>query len=145
MDKASATKSVFGFTRGDSNAEMPPLSPAQYRNLTSILSLLDEADPLYDHKDTKQYAAKFAQARELNEQSGDLFPHRDLRLNLLNATVHAYREVGVLLLSADLKQYDESPDPTMLAGRMRKLFLRKIIEGKLEAAERDALDFLLGQ
>lgn len=145
MDKSEAAKSMFGFTRGDSNPELSPLSPAQARNLTDIIRLLDEADPFYDSKDTRQFAAKFGQARELHEQSSDLFPPRDLRLNLLNSIIEAYRHVGTLLLATDMQQYNDSPDAMAAGGRMRKVFLKQIIENRLDDSAQDFLNYLLGR
>lgn len=145
MDKSEATKSMFGFTQGDSNSDLPPLSPAQERNLTAIVKLLDEADPFYDSKDTRQFAAKFGEARRQHEQSSDLFPPRDLRLNLLNSIIDAYQKVGTLLLATDMKQYDESPDAMAAGGRIRKVFLKQIIEGTLDDNGQDFLNYLLGR
>jgi hypothetical protein len=144
MDKSSAARDMFGFTRGDSNLELPPLSPVQRTNLMSILSLLDEADPFYDSKDTQRYAVKFERARELHEQSINLFPSRDLRLNLLNSIIKAYQNVGTLLLAIDMNRYRDSPDPTAAAGRIRKAFLRQIVEGRLDENGQSFLDYLLG-
>jgi hypothetical protein len=144
MDKSSAARDMFGFTRGDSDPELLPLSPIQQTNLMSTLSLLDEADPFYDSKDTQRYAIKFERARELHEQSINLFPSRDLRLNLLNSIMKAYQDVGTLLLATDLNKYKDVPDPMAAAGRIRKAFLRQIIEGKLDKNGQSFLDYLLG-
>lgn len=145
MDKSSAARDVFGFTQGDSDPELPPLSPSQQRNLVSIFTLLDDADPFYDTEDARQYAVKFESARELHKQSKSLFPTRDLRLNLLNSTMSAYQDVGLLLLAKDMNRYKESSDPTMLAGRMRKTFLKQIIEDGLDTNGQSFLDYLLGR
>lgn len=145
MDKDALAKSMFGFTRGDSNPELPPLSPAQQRNLTAVVGLLDEADPFYDSKDTRQFAAKFGEARRQHEQSADLFPPRDLRLNLLDSILDAYQKVGTLLLATDLKQYDEAPDAMAAGGRVRKAFLKQIVEDTLDANGQEFLNYLLGR
>ncbi len=145
MEKSSVVREVFGFTKGDSNSELPSPTPEQTQNINNILNLLDEADPYYDSKDTKHYAAAFAKARKLHEQSNDLFVARDLRLNLLDSIMAAYKDVGVLLLGADLDRYHGSPDPTALAARMRKVFLRQMIENNLDTDGQGFLNYLLGR
>ena len=145
MDKTKATKEVFGFTRGDSNREMPPLAPAQERVLLSALVALEEADGHYDrHSGAKMYAEAVKNARLLTEEAHDVLPARDLRLNLLDSTLDAYQQAGVLLIGNETNLAQEIPEALAAGGRIRKAFLRQIIEGSLDSNGQDVLRFLLG-
>ena|ERR1043165_392357 len=145
MNKTEATRGIFGFTRGDSNPNLPLLSQDQEEHVTNILIQLDEADAFYDNKELKQFLAGFENARVLHERSSALLPLRDIRLNLLNSTLDAYKNVGVLVFATFLGKYDESPDAMVAAGRMRKAFLRMIIENKLDTEAQSLLAYLLGR
>jgi len=146
MNKEDTTRAIFGVGRSDGYEELIPLTATQESAILETLALTDEVDAVYDQQgEGRSFATTFRKAREKYEDAQSDLPDSDLRSNLLGTTVKAYQDVGTLIVGSELNRYKGSTEETMLAARMRKVFLRKIMTGDLDPEGQDFLNYLLGR
>lgn len=143
-EKEEVSRTLFGVCRADGYADLITLTPAQYAAIVETLALTDELDSVYDQEgDGRLYAATFRKARERYEVAHNDLPKGDLRTNLLGATIKQYQDIGTLIVGSELKRWQGSTKEGMTAARMRKGFLRKIMNNTLDPDGQKFLDYLL--
>jgi hypothetical protein len=133
-----------GKTQPVSQADEQPLSPEQKRWIANVLKETDKLDTIYKRRtrNANQYVEAGKKAEQEYFSGQDLLPEKDTRRILLTNTMKAYQDVGVLLLANETGQAKESPDALMAAAGMRKVLLRKVVDGKLNAQEKELIDTL---
>lgn len=144
MNKEETSRAIFGVGRSDGYGELTALTPAQYAAIVNTLAATDELDAVYDQEGGgRSYAAAFRVARESHEEAKKILPQGDLRTNLLEASIKIYQDVGTLIVGSELNRWQGSTKESMLAARMRKGFLRKILNNTLDPEGQDFLNYLL--
>ncbi len=128
---------------------LAPLTNEQKADVLSIVKGIDELDAIYDQRSKKRdslalYAGKYEQVHEKFEPIHSSLPNGDARMMLYNM-MEGYQNVGSVWLGNVQGKIKESPDATMLAARMRKVLLKKILEGNLKPAEIKLLEILRQQ
>jgi hypothetical protein len=145
MNKEEVTRAIFGVSRSDGYDDLIPLTNTQETAISDTLALTDELDAVYDQQASGGlFIAAFRKALEKHKEIQDALPANDLRTNLLSTTLKAYQDVGTLMLGSELNRFQGSTKETMLAARMRKSFLRKIISNELDSEGQSFLNYLLG-
>jgi len=145
MDKEDMTRTIFGIGRKDGSV-LNSLTEAQQKAILNTLASTDELDTAYDQRGSStSLISAFAKAREIYADVLVILPSKDIRAVLLATTIEAYESVVTLMIGTDLRLSVSDPTSKVVIARMRKLFLRKIIRGELDAEGRAVLDYLLGR
>ena len=144
MNKEDTTRTIFGIGRKDGSI-FNSLTEAQQKAILSALASTDEMDAAYDQRSSNtSLVTAFSKAREIYADVSAILPSKDIRAMLLGTTIEAYESVVTLTIGNDLRLSVSEPTSIVVIARMRKLFLRKIIRGELDAEGRAVLDYLLG-
>lgn len=136
-------------TNPEVSDRLAPLTDTQKVGVIAIIKGTDEIDVIYDRRSNSRiavarYTEKFEQTHEKFEQVYAALPKNDARMMLYNM-MQGYENVGSLLLAKSQRKSSESPDPMMLAARMRKVLLKKIVDGNLSQDEKRVIEVLRQQ
>jgi len=138
---SSATKQTVS-QAGHSNFDnLSPLSERQKKAVLAVLKKTDQLDSLYQQKAaTKQFIATATPIEAEAMKTADLLPSGDARRDLMVNTFECYQKAALLMTAKQRGMKADSPDAVMELAGIRKVFLRKILSGKLTKAEKEFFD-----
>ncbi|MDT4967607.1 MAG: hypothetical protein QOJ64_2344 [Acidobacteriota bacterium] len=145
MNKEEATRAIFGVSRSNDYKELTRLTNSQETAISEVLILTDQLDALYDRSvSSVLFAAAMRKVRDTHDEKHGALPKKDLRTDLLRSTLKAYGDVHTPMENPDAVSLQDSIVETMVAARMRKAFLRKILSNELDSEGHAFLNYLLG-
>lgn len=143
IDKEQASQTIFGIGRSD-GCTLASITQAQEAAILETLALTDEVDKVYDQQGGLiALETAFSLAREMQEQVIAFLPDKDIRTMLLGTTLKAYENCITLAVGAELNHFNGDAAATVATARMRKLFLKKILNGDLDPNAQDFLNYLI--
>jgi hypothetical protein len=117
---------------------LPAITVRLNNNLLALLRRTDELDSLYRNRCTsREYIAVAAPAVENAAELQAALPERDPRRDLLVNAFDAYQNVALAMQAREEGRAGEFPDALAAAAGVRKVLLRKILEGHMTPEEKN--------